>query len=63
MLIQSLISSLDFCSVIQLPLNRNIKPEDQRSPDSRSLYKPDYWPGIATRIKRSTVVNVLSKYL
>ena len=62
MLIQSLISSLDSCSVIQRPLNRNSKREDQwydkRSPDSRSLYKPDNWPGITTTMKGSTVANV-----
>ena len=38
----------------------------QCSPDSRSQFKPDYWQvlaGITTTIKRSTVVNVLSKHL
>ena len=64
MLIQSLISSLDSCSVIQLQLNRS-KPGDKwsykSSADSRSQYKPDNWPGKTTTMKRSTNVNVLSK--
>ena len=64
MLIQSLISSLDSCSVIQLSLNRSNKPEDQWSykhlPESESQYKPDYWPGITTTMKRSTVVKTFA---
>ena len=55
MFIQSLISSLDSCSVIQLSLNCKSKPDDKwsykRSPDSRSQYNPDFWPGIATIMK------------